>query len=328
MPVAERIVPHLPPDALASWDTDLAARIADRDAAEAGRRAAGRWFYSMTGQWRDLRQMIAAAGGNLDRLIAIEMEKPEKDWRTLDIAARLLDAGRVEEALDWVRRGGLSVHFSLRDFDDGAERSPAVRQADLEARILCALGRKTDAAVLLWQRFTETLSPELLRAHLKLLPDFDDMEAEEKAMAFVLQQPEAMAALDFFMSWPRHDLAARLIVERHAGWAGRDWHVLPEVADRLQHEYPLATTILFRALLDDILGRARSKAYSHGARYLHQLDLIAEDADAARPSDIPSHVEYREKLRAAHGRKIGFWTQAGETVPSSRTSEFRGRAPR
>ena len=333
-PVAERVVPHLSPEVLTRWDADLSERIAERDVAEAGQRARERWFFSMTGQWREIRQMIATASGDLDRLIAIEAEKPERDRDTLDIARRLLDTGRLTEALDWVRRGGPKAHlqpFSIEDEDeDPPDRSPLVRQSELEARILRALDRTPEALALLWDRFRDTLAPVLLRAHLKMLPDFEDMEAEERAMTLALAHPDTMAALNFFLAWPRRDLAAGLVVARHAQWEGRDWHILPEVADQLQHEHPLAASVLFRALLDDILRRARSKAYGHGAKYLRQLDLLAAEADAdpARPADFDVHEAYRAKLRADHGRKSGFWAQFGEPLSVPKSDSFkRGRRP-
>lgn len=322
-PVAEQVVPHLSPEALAHWDADLADRIATREAAEAEKRAAGRWFPSMTHQWRELRQLIAAVDGDLDRLITLELEKPDRVQDTLDIAARLLDAGRAAEALDWVRKGGPRPHVRLDGLDEepaGIARSPAVRQASLEARILTALGRKEEAAAVRWGRFEQTLSPMLLREHLKSLGDFEDMEAEDRAMALALGHADHGVALQFFLAWPRRDLAARLIVERHTVWDGQDWHILPQVADQLQHEHPLAATILYRALLDDILARARSKAYGHGAKYLQRLDLLAAAAedDPARADDLRTHAAYRDHLRAAHGRKSGFWAQAGEPLGPAR----------
>ncbi len=104
--VSERVIPHLSTEMLARWDADLVERIAERDAAEAEQRVSGRWFLSMTGQWREIRQLIAACGDDLDVLITIEREKPESNQDTLGIAARLLEHGRAEEALDWARRGG------------------------------------------------------------------------------------------------------------------------------------------------------------------------------------------------------------------------------
>ena len=333
--VSERVIPHLSTEMLARWDADLVERIAERDAAEAEQRVSGRWFLSMTGQWREIRQLIAACGGDLDVLITIEREKPESNQDTLGIAARLLEHGRAEEALDWARRGGPKAHIARHGLYDGddedyVEHSPAVRQASVEARILVALGRKDEAASIRWARFRETLAPNLLREHLKALPDFEDMEAEEQAMLHALSHPDTIAPLHFFLTWPRRDLAAKLIVERYADWSGQDWHILPKIADLLRHEHPLAASVLYRALLDDILGRARSKAYGHGAKYLAQLDLLAAEADAdpARPEGYTPHPEWREKLRADHGRKSAFWVRAGETLPPSRAELTRaGRRP-
>ncbi|MBJ2152682.1 DUF6880 family protein [Paracoccus sp. IB05] len=334
-PVAERVILHMPSEALLTWDADLAARITERDAVEAGQRASGRWFPSMTGEWREIRQVIAAATDDLDQVIALEREKPEQSQDSLTIAAKLLEAGRAEEALIWVRRAAPTTRRAHDDFDvedEGAEaeHDPAILQASLEARILAALGRKPEASQLLWARFTETLSPRLLREHLKTLPDFEDIEAEERAMALTMHHPEPMGALHFFLAWPRRDLAARLIVTRHEAWDGRDWYTLPDIADQLQHEHPLAATILYRALLDDILARARSKAYPHGAKHLERLALLARDADAdpARPAVFPLHEEYRETLRATHGRKSGFWTLTGDKPAAKPPEPFRaGRHP-
>lgn len=334
--VADQVIPHLPPFARAEWDADLAARIAERHEAEVGKRASGRWFYSMTDQWRRMRQALARAGGDLDQVIALEREKPETSRDSLGIAAQLLAAGRAAEALDWVRAGGARRHSVLMGLDgaDETDASPAVQQALLEAKIVTALGQVDAAQALRWQRFGETLAPALLRAHLKTLPDFDDIEAEEAAVAQALDHADPMVALRFFLAWPRDDLAARVVVRHRASWSGSDWHILPPIADRLQHESPLAATILYRVLLDDILARARSKAYGHASKYLAALDRLAAASETAgdRPADLSSHAQYRESLRATHGRKSRFWalvegrvTRDEPVVRSGRRSSWTAR---
>jgi hypothetical protein len=97
----------------------------------------------------------------------------------------------------------------------------------------------------------------------------------------------------------------------------------------LQHESPLAATILYRALLDDILARARSKAYSHAAKYLAALDRQAPDSDTAsdRLAELLSHALYREGLRATHGRKSGFWALVEGRVTRDEPVLRRGRRP-
>jgi hypothetical protein len=80
----------------------------------------------------------------------------------------------------------------------------------------------------------------------------------------------------------------------------------PPAAETLELDHPLAATILYRALLDDILGRARSPAYGHAARYLEKLDALAAHGDSA--SSIDPHHAYRAALSQKHGRKSGFWS--------------------
>lgn len=239
---------------------------------------------------------------------------------TLGIAAQLLEAGRSTEALDWVRQPG------RRGFVEGeGDMSPP--RVSLEARILEALGDAPAAQALRWRCFEATLSADILRDYLGQLPDFEDIEAEDRAQTYALEKARPEAALQFFLDWPRTDLAAKLIVMHPDRWDGGDWHILPKVAARLEHDHPLAATILYRALLDDILARARSKAYGHGATYLAKLALLAEDADAARPGEMPSHATYLAELKKAHKRKSGFWARVGEGEEEKTPQARRSRRP-
>lgn len=301
--VTEAVAAHLPQDSLARWDDDLKTAITQREAEEAGQGSDG-WFYSMTSQWAAMRQIIASARGDLDLLIALEVKKKPHMQDTLGIAAQLLAAGRSAEALDWVRKPG------RRRFDqtDG-DLAPA--RVLLEAQILEAKGDKADAQALRWRGFEAHLSADVLRAYLKQMPDFEDIEAEERAHALALKTAKPELALQFFLDWPRHDLAAQLITQHPHRWDGGDWHILPKIAGLLEHDYPLAATILYRTLLDNILDRARSKAYGHGAKYLGKLALLAGGADPNRPSGMIDHATYCARLKKAHPRKSAFWERVG-----------------
>lgn len=69
----------------------------------------------------------------------------------------------------------------------------------------------------------------------------------------------------------------------------------------------LCTSIIFRALLDSILRRGQTKTYSHGVRYLKQLDRIAELISDWQ--GFQNHTSYMKNLRQKHGRKRSFWSQ-------------------
>jgi hypothetical protein len=68
-----------------------------------------------------------------------------------------------------------------------------------------------------------------------------------------------------------------------------------------------AATVVYRALLDSILERGQTKAYSHGSRYLRKLDRLAEAVDDW--GEIDSHAHYVAELRQKHRRKHSFWSK-------------------
>lgn len=55
------------------------------------------------------------------------------------------------------------------------------------------------------------------------------------------------------------------------------------------------------------LGKALSKYYSHGVRYLLRLDAVADQISDWR--GIESHAGYAQKIRQQHGRKPAFWAK-------------------
>lgn len=305
--VTEAVAPHLPQDSLARWDGDLKDAITERQTEEAARISDG-WFYSMTSQWAGMRQILASARGDLDLLIALEVKKKPHMQDTLGIAAQLLEAGRSAEALEWMRKPG---QRTFGETVDDLEPEPV----SLEARILDATGDKSAAQALRWRCFEARLSADILREYLKQLPDFEDIEAEHRAHAFALEKSDPDVALQFFLDWPRLDLAAKLVATHPHRWDGGDWHILPKIADLLEHDHPLAATILYRALLDSILDHARSKAYGHGAKYLGKLAALARETDAMRPGTMTDHATYLANLKKTHPRKSGFWAHVGDGEP-------------
>jgi hypothetical protein len=80
--------------------------------------------------------------------------------------------------------------------------------------------------------------------------------------------------------------------------------MLSEAASALEGGHPTAAVVLYRALVDDILGCGNSSAYSHGARYLARLENIARSGDGG----ADDHAGYLAGLKKAHGRKYGFWS--------------------
>lgn len=215
-----------------------------------------------------------------------------------DVARRLLDAGRVQEAFDTLTRA--------RDAEAGqAQRLFRYDLDEVYEECLAKLGRQGDLKQHLWQTFTQTLHGSALRKYLKLLPDFDDIEAEERALALAETHPHLGAAIHFLIGWPDHSRAARMIATRADKLDGNAYETLTTAADTLAAAHPLAATLLRRSMILDTLTGAKSSRYRHAARHLAECqgsDAVIEDYGTFAP-----HDQFIRTLRQALARKSGFW---------------------
>lgn len=311
---AQAVVPHLPEAALRAWDKSLIP-LAEPKPKKKNPNAFYFDYDPVEHQASEIRQLIALKLGDIDTLIAIEEKLPENRQQPLAIAELLLSADRADEALAWsrkTRKSSLRVVRSadiaegglLIDFDEA-------QRTQLQARILDALGDKGAAQALRWKQFETTLDRGALSAYIAALGDFEEFEALDRAFAHVMSVQQIYRALDFLTAWPRLDLAAALVEREAKEWNGAYWETLSEAAVALENDHPLAATILYRALLDDILDRGRSSAYGHGARHLAQLSVLANRVDQEGLSrlGLESHAAYELGLQKAHGRKSAFWSK-------------------
>lgn len=150
-----------------------------------------------------------------------------------------------------------------------------------------------------------TLNGESLRQYLKGLPNFDDIEAEERAKTIAMGHPSLLAALAFLINWPDLPAAAKLIETRHAELDGNAYYTLTPAADALAADHPLAATLAYRAMITHSLNNNRTKRYAYAARQLsHRASLDSQIVDH---QDVPVHATFMDGLRQAHCRKTSFW---------------------
>lgn len=240
---------------------------------------------------------IADAMGDVDAWIAqYDPETRRVPAIAAGIAERLLAANRVEEA--WT---------AIEAADAGARDWLPPEWERARLAVLEALGRGNEAQAFRWERFTATLDSGHLRAYLKALPDFEDFDAEQRALAHARGFDDGHRALAFLTAWPAHDQAAALVIERADTIDGNLYELLGHAAETLEAKHPLAATILLRAMIDFTMRKARSSRYRHAARHLATCASLARRIDEWQAT--LDHDRYVEDLRAGHGRKVGFWRE-------------------
>lgn len=149
-----------------------------------------------------------------------------------DAARRLLNADRIDEAFDIITRARAADE--AKSFRPSRYEIDAVYEECLEKQ-----GKVDELKKHLWETFEQTLSAASLRKYLKLLPDFEDMEAEEKTLDLAESRPHLGAALSFLVDWPAHDRAARVVISRADDLGGNSYHTLTNAAEALEAEHRL-----------------------------------------------------------------------------------------
>ncbi|WP_209428271.1 DUF6880 family protein [Pararhodobacter sp. SW119] len=242
---------------------------------------------------------VADAQGDVDAYMA-QYSAEQLTYGTIapDVARRLLDASRVDEAFDIINRARAAE-------EDKSLRLFRYELDEVYEDCLEKLGKVNALKRHLWDRFAQTLSERSLRKYLKLLPDFDDVEAEENALDLAETYPHLGAAISFLVDWPSHERTARAVMARADEIDGNGYHTLTTAAAALEARHPLAATLMRRAMVQDTLDGAKSKRYRYAARHLaecHSCDNVIDDYGT-----FPAHAQFVEALKEKHRRKYGFW---------------------
>jgi hypothetical protein len=191
---------------------------------------------------------LADRAGDLDLWLSLATpeEKGSPDFAA-SAARRLLAAGRIGEARAALE-AALQPSPTNRRWTFGRSAAagrpaltPAWELASID--VLEAEGNQAEAQDLRWAMFERDLSPQPLRDYIARLPDFDDIEALDRAFAHAAASDDFGAAVGFLMDWPAHREAAALILDRRRE-AQRPWPRKSEWAARLLQRYPEAAEAL------------------------------------------------------------------------------------
>ena len=236
---------------------------------------------------------IADAMGDVDAYIAL-MADAYLPAVAAQIAERLLKAQRPAEALKALDGARLSARSIMPD-------------VWITARIDVyeALGRKDEAQATRLDRFRQTLNAEYLRAYLKRLRDFDDIEAEDEALDNAKEFADANAALDLLIRWPSLDRAADMVQHRIAELDGNNVEALTFAADRLSSRYPFAAMLLHRHIVEASLLSSREPAHAAAALPYLEAESLAKHINDFGKFD--THEIWFRKLEKGYARRTAFW---------------------
>lgn len=215
----------------------------------------------------------------------------------IDIAKLNYQCGDLQTALTWIERVPLKATYMARERD---ELLTAIYQCLKKPKKLI----ETASRVFRQHRDINSLD-QLVKAV------GEDKRAgiiEEQAKAILKANKFEPGDAGFLVETGRIDDAEKYIIANANLVDGGYYSSLLDLAKAmLRYDRLVAACVIYRALLDSILARAKSKTYHHGVSYLKKLDYLAKKVDDWKGLD--SHSTYLDNLRAQHRLKSSFWSQ-------------------
>lgn len=206
------------------------------------------------------------------------------------IAERLIRAGDLEGAAAALDRANPHASATSRGgkLSGAAPNDPGVQAWErVRIDLLEASGQGEAAQAARWEIFEQTLSIETLKAYLSRLADFDDVVAVDRAVEHALTHRPITAALRFLVEWSALEAASRLVLTRAGEIDGMAVEVLELAARRLETRFPLAASLVLRAMVQDVARFAQTGLYDRA-----QVWLMEAASLSVQISDLGEHESH------------------------------------
>lgn len=238
------------------------------------------------------RIAVAIAAADPDELIAVKHDDLHSSYDYLEIAQALADAGRVDDAIDWARRG-LDTHA------DRWHQTPKLR--DWLAQILTDHGRSDETEGLYWDAFVRHPTLGGYRHLVDHATEPDD--ASSKAIAYL--EDRVGTPLGGGHLFPADVLIEILAHEgdHDCAWALYQQHgcthdLAMRLAKRRESDHPLDAIDVYVLDVERHIDHKNKTGYRAAVRQLTHIRDLAEHA--GRPDVAADIIEY---VRTEHRLK-------------------------
>jgi hypothetical protein len=218
---------------------------------------------------------------------------PDRDY--IEIATRLIDAWKATEALEWLDKVDTNNNALQAEF------------IPLKIKALELNGNYDEAEQerIVW--FDKTLSPEVYGQILSnAKPEFkEEFKKSALEMAFNFSNPHV--AINFLVQAQEFEECGRFVSLKINQLSGDNYYTLRPAAKILQQIDPLASTLLYRKMVQPVLDKTKSKYYSYAAQDLALCTVLSTKVNDWK--EYEPHDNYFTQMNETHKRKVSFWPQ-------------------
>ena len=244
---------------------------------------------------------LADAQGDVDEFIKVlqQESKAVSDRDIIDVAKRLNNAFRSEEAIKWLNKIPKTSHFRREKY------RLLVEAYRLE-------GDEAKCRSLIWNEFQRMLQYDDYINWLKYVDEDQCTEGRMKAEQVALHYPSPIAALIFLEAIGSYDKAEQMVLDlvQKGELTCVNQSAIRKISTSLaSHSKYLAATLLRRELVEDVLTRAVSKYYKYGISDLKKAKDFSEHVQDWQT--LPNHEEFVESIygwydRSGRKRNLGY----------------------
>ena len=215
------------------------------------------------------------------------------DWDKKEIAKRLLEQGRTEEALEWLN--AVKIDY---------ERDSSSEIIQLKIKVLELLNKPGEAQKERVLRFNATMDPEIFGEVIKNATDDFREKFKKDSIERALTFPNIYAAMNFLAECGFLKECSDFVQEKIKIIQG-GYHLIRRVAKALAPNYQLSALLLYRKSIDEIMNNAQRDHYSNAVNDLISCEKLDRYIDEYR--DFQTHAQYYEIFCEKHKKKKKFW---------------------
>lgn len=220
----------------------------------------------------------------------------------VEMASVYFESGAIEKAQSLI--DSISDDDSFADYD----------RRELQKRILHKTNKTGELTELLTKQFKDHYCEITLKELLTVVGQDKRKEICRQAINDILSSKEWNPShAEFVIYCEAYDETEKYVLKHATSLDGDRYYSLLPVARAMEkNKKYLIASLIFRALLNSILSRGKSKTYDHGVDYLHKLERL--NMKITDWSAFSTHIQYFQALKEAHSRKTGFWRRYSENI--------------
>ncbi|MDY6786722.1 MAG: hypothetical protein SVK54_01195 [candidate division WOR-3 bacterium] len=246
-------------------------------------------------------QSFAEATNDVDLLLNYyeKYDNKNKDSGFIRLAKMCNRSGDYERALEFISR--------IQNKEFHYDESTLIK---IESYL--GLGDTESAEKEALQYFVKEISVERLDYLLEIAGEDKREFYKDYAVKHIISNHKLdYGEESFLINIGEYETAAEEILRYKEYLDGHSYHILLYWLKPLKREgYLVQCSLIYRALIDNILQKARSKNYRYAVSYMRQLDRLAEKIEDWK--GVEDHEAYFEQFKEEHRLKKSLWAKYGD----------------